>query len=788
MTLSLTLTWLMQASASTSSGAGFSVRIDKLANRVSYKRQLLAIAAVMKALERERSKHHGNHAYGNTGGGGGGDGKGGGGEAAEPSGVLAAALTCVSNGGNADSLEALGRMAVSPYAAAEVRRGRLGRRLNDSQLAAAEAAASQALTLVQGPPGTGKTAVALAILTTWVHCLGGTQILATSDSNIAVDNLLAGLADAGVRVVRLGRPDSVRPELLQYCPDAREKGEFSSKQEEFDARRREIKAAQVVCATCIGVGSEVLKGQSFGAVLVDEATQATEASTLVAFCRGAQQVVLLGDQCQLGPTVNAKLPGSQPLFTRLIDDGLPTLLLDTQYRMHPGIAQLPSDLIYGGRLRSGVSAADRPAAAGFDWPVPQLPVALVPVYGGGEASDGTSKSNAAEAQAVAEVVDRLRRGGVRASEIGVISPYSAQVSLLRRMLRRGGEPQGEQLEISSVDGFQGREKQVIIFSCVRSNNISSTRGALGFLADARRVNVAFTRARIGLIVIGHPPTLQREPGTWAPWLTWARAHGLVMGEAPSGRYDAHATRASSAALMASMAEMDGAAHAAAPGQAVAASRPPAAQQVYGSSRADGYGDLSHDRSRNSRRSRSGSSRSSSSSSSRSRSRSRSREREPPTLPTGWSEAKAPDGRSYFYHSGGGTCWKRPTSPAPGHAPAPVPAAPAAPVLNGRENGHKNDHEHGHENGHSRHGRGDRRSRSRSSSRSSSRSCSRSRKRSRSRSRSGDGRSSGRKRHRHGRDKKVKKGKGDKMERKESRERRRESSSERRELHERRELK
>ena len=76
--------------------------------------------------------------------------------------------------------------------------------------------------------------------------------------------------------------------------------------------------------------------------------------------------------------------------------------------------------------------------------------------------------------------------------------------------------------------------------------LPSERGGLGFLADARRVNVAFTRARVGLIVIGHPPTLQREPGTWAPWLAWARAHGLVMGEAPSGRYDAHATRASSA--------------------------------------------------------------------------------------------------------------------------------------------------------------------------------------------------------------------------------------------------
>jgi hypothetical protein len=103
-----------------------------------------------------------------------------------------------------------------------------------------------------------------------------------------------------------------------------------------------------------------------------------------------------------------------------------------------------------------------------------------------------------------------------------------------------------QIEVSSVDGFQGREKEIILFSCVRSN----TSGTLGFLADARRVNVAFTRARRGLIVFGHPPTLGCELGTWARWLAWARAHGLVVGEEPSGEYDAEATRAASAELMA----------------------------------------------------------------------------------------------------------------------------------------------------------------------------------------------------------------------------------------------
>ena len=120
--------------------------------------------------------------------------------------------------------------------------------------------------------------------------------------------------------------------------------------------------------------------------------QATEAATLVAVCRGARQLCLIGDQCQLPPTLVSRHPvslrASVPLFSRLRCDGAPLHLLDTQYRMHPAIAQLPADLVYGGGLHTGVDAAERQPPHGFPWPRPELPVALLPVYGGG---DGVSQ-------------------------------------------------------------------------------------------------------------------------------------------------------------------------------------------------------------------------------------------------------------------------------------------------------------------------------------------------------------------------------------------------------------
>ena len=129
--------------------------------------------------------------------------------------------------------------------------------------------------------------------------------------------------------------------------------------------------------------------------------------------------MLLGDQCQLPPTTLCRHPAaelpSRPLFNRLIADGIRPLLLDTQYRMHPAIAQLPADLIYGGRLRTGVAASDRPPPVGFAWPRPDWPVALVPV-GGRETAEGSSKLNRAEAEQTAAIVAQLLSAGLTGAQ------------------------------------------------------------------------------------------------------------------------------------------------------------------------------------------------------------------------------------------------------------------------------------------------------------------------------------------------------------------------------------
>ena len=208
--------------ASELAAAGGAFRVDKLASRITYRRALLAALAVHNACEAARAALSGgpppagrHDALARR---------------APPSATLAAALTARSNGASAATLRQLCETNVRrgfdfsrALAQAE---GALRRRLNRSQVAAAAAAATRALTLVQGPPGTGKTATALAIILTWVASgvLGSDAALATSDSNIAVDNLLEGLITAGVRAVRLGRPDSCRPELHRHCVDAMTQG------------------------------------------------------------------------------------------------------------------------------------------------------------------------------------------------------------------------------------------------------------------------------------------------------------------------------------------------------------------------------------------------------------------------------------------------------------------------------------------------------------------------------------------------------------------------------------
>jgi hypothetical protein len=198
----------------------------------------------------------------------------------------------------------------------------------------------------------------------------------------------------------------------------------------------------------------------------------------------------------------------------------------------------PSDLFYGGKLQNGVSAPERRPLPGFPWPREEFPVAFMPVNGV-EMDDGVSKLNEAEAQVACDAVAALLSGGqCKPSDIAVVTPYAAQARLIRRLTRTLVPPNSghSYIEVSSVDGFQGREKEAVVFSAVRSNDY----GAIGFTSDWRRVNVSFTRARRALIVIGNDVTLRRgDPDTWGPWLAWADAHGLNMDKPgiPRGRYD-----------------------------------------------------------------------------------------------------------------------------------------------------------------------------------------------------------------------------------------------------------
>ncbi|MBR80137.1 MAG: hypothetical protein CMA88_05100 [Euryarchaeota archaeon] len=434
--------------------------------------------------------------------------------------------------------------------------------VNSTQRSAVESATSSRLTLIHGPPGTGKTHTAVRILECWAKQDIGT-VLAVADSNVAVDNLLEGLLGRGVEAVRLGQPVKVREGLRDATMDAKmerhplrrdlvenielneklarkikgmrggkEKGlahrDLSRGWKEIRRIEGEIRddildKANVLCCTCIGSGHEILDGRKFAQVLIDEATQATEPAALVPLVKGARQVVLVGDHRQLPPTVisrRAEQGGlGRSLFERLVDMGIVPHLLNTQYRMHPSISEFPNSHFYGGLLEDGVSASDREAPTGLLWPDWEAPLTFLPVDGEEVLSpDGASKENPAESAWVVKILsDFVEAGGLSNDDIGIVTPYAGQVRSIRDML-----PESLQsVEVRTVDGYQGREKDVIIFSSVRSNR----DGNVGFLSDRRRLNVALTRARRGLVVVGNPETLRHEKN-WRAWLEHVRRRKL----------------------------------------------------------------------------------------------------------------------------------------------------------------------------------------------------------------------------------------------------------------------
>ncbi|KAF8335696.1 P-loop containing nucleoside triphosphate hydrolase protein [Cantharellus anzutake] len=296
-----------------------------------------------------------------------------------------------------------------------------------------------------------------------------------------------------------------------------------------------ISNAEVVCTTSITSASAALQVIDFPVVFIDEASMSTEPASLIPIMRGSHHISLIGDHKQLPPIIrseDAKAGGlAISLFERLMTEGnVPTVMLDRQYRMHPSISKFPSKEFYGTRLLDGTVDSKGQVSAKLNPPksshlvlnpsTGNSPSAVFLDHGGPEARKDRSLVNHNEAAIVCSVVVDLllNNPSIRGLDIGVIAPYAAQIKFIERMLTNDDSYQGHfvkilgrhralecsLIEVKTVDGFEGREKDIIIFSTVRNNQ----SGHIGFLADRRRLNVGLTRARRGLFVIGNMRTLR----------------------------------------------------------------------------------------------------------------------------------------------------------------------------------------------------------------------------------------------------------------------------------------
>ena len=429
--------------------------------------------------------------------------------------------------------------------------------LNKSQVDAIKHALQRPLSLIQGPPGTGKTVTSATI----VYHLSRTSnrpVLVCAPSNIAVDQLTEKIHLTGLKVVRLcaksreaiSSPVSFlalhnqlrniegHTELhkLQQLKD--ETGELSSADEKRyrilkkACERELLKAANVICCTCVGAGDPRLSKFKFQSVLIDESMQATEPECMVPVLLGAKQLILVGDHCQLGPVVMckeaAKAGLSQSLFERLVLLGIRPLRLEVQYRMHPALSRFPSDFFYEGSLQNGINSFEREMRdVDFPWPQPAKPMFFYCCQGQEEiAGSGTSYLNRSEAAYVERITTCFLKAGVKPEQIGIITPYEGQRAYLVQYMQYNGSLHAklyQEIEIASVDAFQGREKDIIIMSCVRSNE----RQGIGFLNDPRRLNVALTRAKYGIITVGNPKVLSKHT-LWNHLLNYYKENGVLV--------------------------------------------------------------------------------------------------------------------------------------------------------------------------------------------------------------------------------------------------------------------
>ena len=406
--------------------------------------------------------------------------------------------------------------------------------------------------IVHGPPGTGKT-------TTLVEAIYETlrrenQVLVCAQSNMAVDWISERLMDRGVEVLRIGNPTKVNDKMLSFTyerrfeahPDypqlwairkairelrgAKRRGSdsYHQKLDRLKSRETELElrinnelfnSARVISCTLAGSASRVLQGMKFATLFIDEAAQALEAACWIAIAK-ANRVIFAGDHCQLPPTVKCleAIKGGLAitLMERIVKSNPQVVtLLKVQYRMNDDIMRFSSEWFYGGEVQSAPEVKYR-SILDLDTPMTWVDTAQMDLEAHEELVGETyGRINRAEAQVTIDTLqqyfERLGRQRVldERLDVGIISPYRAQVQLLRRMLRKSAffKPLRHLITVNTVDGFQGQERDIIVISLVRNND----EGQIGFLRDLRRMNVAITRARMKLFIMGDSTTMTRHP-------------------------------------------------------------------------------------------------------------------------------------------------------------------------------------------------------------------------------------------------------------------------------------
>ena len=419
------------------------------------------------------------------------------------------------------------------------------------------------VSIVHGPPGTGKT-------TTLVEAIYETlrrenQVLVCAQSNMAVDWISERLVDRGLNVLRIGNPSRVDDKMLSFTyerrfeahPDYpqlwairkairqlrsnRKRGDqkWHQKMESLKDRATALEIginqqlfgeARVIACTLVGSANRLLDGMKFGTLFIDEAAQALEAASWIPI-RRASRVIFAGDHCQLPPTVKCyeALKGGlgKTLMERIVEQKPEVVtLLTMQYRMNEEIMRFSSDWFYHNMVESAPEVKYR-SILDLDLPMTWIDTSKLRVedpaqgdvdgFGDSKSNNHStySISNQKEAeltilalQAYFEMIGKERILSERL-DVGIISPYRAQVQLLYRLLRKRDffKPFRRLISVNTVDGFQGQERDIIVISLVRSND----EGQIGFLRDLRRMNVAITRARMKLIILGDRQTLCRHP-------------------------------------------------------------------------------------------------------------------------------------------------------------------------------------------------------------------------------------------------------------------------------------